>query len=592
MAEERAQRRLAAILAADVVGYSRLIEQDEAGTLAALRERRKSILQPLTAEHHGRVVKVMGDGVLVEFASAVNAVACAVELQKRMTATNQTLPEDRRIVLRIGINLGDLVVEGGDLFGDGVIIAVRLQAMAESGGICVSGSVHEQIGNKLPLTFEDIGPCEVKNIAKPVRVLRVRAGALEPERARESQPQRAEPCIAVLPFTNMSGDPEQQYFSDGITEDIITELSRFRGLLVIARNSSFQFRDKAVDVKRVGRELGVQFVVEGSVRKLGGRVRITAQLIDAQTGNHTWAERYDRDLADVFALQEELAHAIAATVGGRVEASRSERVAHPSPEGLTAYDLALRAKAFMFKYTKNDVHQARVLALRAIEIDPSNARAHAYYANIAFNLWMAHWTAERESMFEEACRHAERAVALDESDTVTRCVLGLVKVFTRDYDEARLHLEKALASNPNESEARLFYAVYLTATGQADAAIEQIELAKRLNPFDFSWTPWIKGVALFTAHRYDEAIAVLTQIPEPINEIRGWLAASYAHAARLREAKACLDHFLCVAKQDMVAYPGDRLRDWEPYWHGALEYRDQHDFDHLFEALRKAGLPD
>jgi len=395
-----------------------------------------------------------------------------------------------------------------------------------------------------------------------------------------------------LPFKNMSGDPEQQYFSDGITEDTITELSRSRDLLVMARNSSFQFRDRVVDAKRVGRELGAQFVVEGSVRKLGGRVRITAQLIDATTGSHIWAERYDRDLADVFALQEELAHAIAATVGSRVEITRSERATRLSPAGLTAYDLILRAKSLMFRWTRSDARQARDLAQRAIETDPTNARAHAYYANFALNIWMAHWTAEREGMLEEARRHAERGVALDESDTVTRCMLGFVMVCMRRYDEACLHLEKALVTNPNETEARLYYAVYLTAIGQPDAAIEQIDIAKRLNPFDFSWTPWIKGIALFSAHRYNEAIATFTQIPEPINEVRGWLAASYAHAGRLKDAKSCLDHFLNVASQDMVIYPGNRLKDWEPYWHGALEYRDQRDFDHLFTALRKAGLPD
>jgi adenylate cyclase len=390
----------------------------------------------------------------------------------------------------------------------------------------------------------------------------------------------------------MSGDPEQQYFSDGVTADIITELSRFRDLLVIARDSSFKFRDKAVGVKQVGRELGAQFVLEGGVRKLGNQVRITAQLIEATTGNHLWAERYDRDLADVFALQEALAHAIAATVGGRVQATRSEWTMRLNPAGLTAYDLTLRAQALRLRFTKSDAHQALPLAQRAVEIDPNNARAHACYANIAFNTWMTHWTAERESMFEEAHRHAERAVALDESDAVTRSMLGFVKIFMRHYDEARLHLEKALATNPNETEVRLYYAVYLTATGQPAAAIEQIEISKRLNPFDMSWTPWIQGIALFTAHRYGDAIAVLSQIPEPINEVRGWLAASYAQAGRIDEAKACLDQFLRVARQDMAVYPGDRLKDWETFWHGALAYRDQGDFDHLCAALNKAGLPE
>lgn len=590
MAEERAQRRLAAILAADVVGYSRLMEQDEAGTLAALKSRRKDVLEPLVARHHGRVFKVTGDGVLVEFPSAVDAVQCAVDLQRGMTAANTEQSDDRAIVLRIGVNLGDVLVEGGDLYGDGVNIAARLESLADPGGVLISGTIFDHIGTKINVGFEDLGAQELKNIAQPVRAYRVIGGPAVVATVPKSVSDK--PCIAVLPFTNLGGDPEQRYFSDGITEDTITELSRFRDLLVIARNSSFQFRDMAVDVKRVARELGVQFVVEGSVRRLGSRVRITAQLVDATTGNHVWAERYDRDLADVFALQEELAHAIAATVGSRVEITRSERATRLSPASLTAYDLTLRAKALMFKYTKADAHQARDLALRAIEIDPTNARAHAYYANFALNIWMAHWTAERDRTFEEARHHAERAVALDESDTVTRCMLGFVMVFARRYDEARLHLEKALASNPNETESRLYYAVYLTAIGQPGTAVEQIEIAKRLNPFDFSWTSWIKGIALFTAHRYDDAIAAFAQIPEPINEVRGWLAASYAHAGRLKDAKACLEHFLRVAREDMVVYPGNRLKDWEPYWHGALEYRDQRDFNHLFTALRNAGLPE
>lgn len=592
MAEGRAQRRLAAILAADVVGYSRLIEQDEAGTLATLKERRNNILQPLVAEHRGRIVKVMGDGVLVEFASAVNAVACAVELQKRMAAANDGVAEDRQILLRIGINLGDVVVEGGDLYGDGIIIAVRLQEMSEPGGICLSGGVHEQIGNKLPIAFEDLGPCEVKNVAKPVRVFRVEKEGHEPERPGTHQIAEGKPSIAVLPFANISGDPEQNYFSDGVTEDIITELSRFREIFAIARNSSFQYRGKAIDVKRVGRELSVQFVVEGSVRKVANRVRISAQLVDAGTGSHLWAERYDRELADVLTLQEELAHAIAATIGGRVEAAGRDRTSRLSPAGLTAYELVLRAKALILEFTRLSTDQARALARRAIDIDPTNSRAHACYANCCFNTWMAHWTAERKRMFAEAFHHAKRAVVLDDSDSRAQCWLGFVNLFRRQYEDASVHLEKALEINPNDTEVEIHYAVLLIATGRADAAIERLESVKLRNPFDLSWVPWVKGIAYFTARRYREAIAALTQVNVPINEVRGWLAASYAQEGRLTEAKASLDQFLRVAKDDMVTYPGDRLKDWEPYWHAALEYREPREFDHLFEGLRKAGLPD
>jgi TolB-like protein/class 3 adenylate cyclase len=584
------ERRLAAILAADVVGYSRLMAADEAGTLAALKSRRLEILQPLVAKHRGRLFKVTGDGVLVEFASAVNAVQCAIDLQQGMAAANIDQPEDKHIVLRIGVNLGDVMAEGGDLYGDGVNIAARLEAIAEPGDILISGAAYDYVRNKVRAGFDDLGAQTVKNIAEPVQVYRI--AGMPAVVIATTKPVTDKPSVAVLPFTNLSGDPEQQYFSDGITEDIITELSRFHDLFVIARNSSFQYRDKAVDVKRVGRELGVQFVIEGSVRKLGSRLRISVQLIDASNGNHLWAERYDRDLADMFALQDELAHAVAATVGARVEAVGRDRATRLNPASLTAYDLVLRAKALMMKFTRIELEQARAFAFRAIEIDPTNARAHVQYAACCFNIRMAHWTVERERTFDEAFHHAKRAVAFDDSDSYARWTLGLMHLFRREYDDACVHFETALKSNPNDTAARAHYGLYLAAIGQTDAAIEQLDLAKRHNPFDLYWIPWIAGIIFFTARRYREAIAVLSQIPEPINEIRGWLTASYAQAGRLTEAKASLDEFLRVAKRDMVVYPGDRLKDWEQYWHAAMEYRDQRDFDHLFEALHKAGLPE
>jgi TolB-like protein len=394
MAEERVQRRLAAILAADVVGYSRLIEQDEVGTLAVLRQRRKDILKPLVAEHQGRIVKVMGDGVLVEFASAVNAVACAVELQKRMASANDGLPEERRIVLRIGINLGDLVVEGGDLYGDGVNLAARLQAMAEPSGIYVSQTVRDHVKNKVELKFEDLGEQTIRNIAEPMRVYRIAGAGLVGKSATRELPLPSKPSIAVLPFENLSGDAEQEYFSDGVTEDIITELSRFRELFVIARNSSFQYRGKQVDLRRIGRELGVQFVVEGSIRVLGTRVRVTAQLIDAMSGNHIWAERYDRNMQDIFALQDELANGVAASVGARVEAAGRARTVRLSSNALKAYDLILRAKASWMQMSRSSNEERRTFLQRAIEVDPTHAQAHAYCAHTHFLDYMAGWVAD------------------------------------------------------------------------------------------------------------------------------------------------------------------------------------------------------
>jgi TolB-like protein/DNA-binding SARP family transcriptional activator len=403
-------------------------------------------------------------------------------------------------------------------------------------------------------------------------------------------PPPDKPSVAVLPFENLSGDPEQQYFSDGITEDIIIELSRFRSLFVIARNSSFAFKGRSMKVQDIARELGVAYIVEGSVRRAGDRVRINAQLVDAATGNHLWAERYERDMRDIFALQDEVARAVASTVSGRVEIANRDRVERLSPTALRAYDLILRAKALTLKYTRADNAQALACAERAVELDPTSAPAHAHAAWCHFYTYMASWVADRGGAFAKAYGLAQRAVELDETDSFTHVMLGIMHIFRREYEEARSEITKAIDLNPNDPVARRYFAMFLAATGNAEAGIEQIELGRRLNPFDTRWVPWDKGIVCFTARRYDEAIAALRQARDPINEVRGWLAASYAQAGRLQEARATLEEFLRIAESDMAVFPGRRLKDWEPYWHGAFEYRDQKDFDHLFDALHKAGL--
>src|SRR5262245_47694720 len=391
------------------------MQQDETGTLAALKERRKGVLKPLVAEHQGRIVKVMGDGVLVEFASAVNAVQCAVELQKRMAAENDGLPDERCIALRVGINLGDVIVEGGDLYGDGVNIAARLQERAEPGGILVSGTAYDHVRNKVGAGFDDLHTQALKNITEPVRIYRV--VGTPPVAAPTPKSASDKPSIAVLPFTNMSDDREQEYFSDGITEDIITELSRFHSLFVIARISSIAFKSRSMKVQDITRELGVAYVVEGSVRRDAGRVRINAQLIEAGTGNHLWAERYDRDMRDIFALQDEVAHAIASTVSGRVEAAGRDRAVRLSPTTLRAYDLVLRAKALPPQYTKADNAQVLVCAERAVELDPTSARAHAHAAWCHYFNYMACWAVDRENSLAKAYELAQHAVVLDETDS-------------------------------------------------------------------------------------------------------------------------------------------------------------------------------
>jgi TolB-like protein len=424
MAEERVQRRLAAILAADVVGYSRLLEQDEAGTLAVLKERRKDILKPLVAEHHGRIVKVMGDGVLVEFASAVDAVGCAVELQKRMASANDGLPEERRILLRIGLNLGDLVVEGGDLYGDGINIAARLQAMAEPSQIYVSQTVRDHVKNKVELKFEDLGKQTVKNIADPVRVYRIAGASLIAKNATRELPLPSKPSIAVLPFENLSGDPEQEYFADGMVEEIIMALSRMRWLFVIERNSTFTYKGRAVDVKQVGRELGVRYVLEGSVRKAGSKVRIAGQLIDVATSSHLWADRFDGALEDIFDLQDRVTASVVGAIAPKLEQAEIERAKRKPTESLDAYDFFLRGMGYFHQWARKASNEALQLFYRAIELDPDFAAAHGMAARTYAQRKGSGWVDDRATETAEAARLARRAVELGKDDAAPLCFGG------------------------------------------------------------------------------------------------------------------------------------------------------------------------
>jgi adenylate cyclase len=442
MAEQRAQRRLAAILAADVVGYSRLMEIDETATLAALKSRRKDVLDPLVAKHHGRVFKTTGDGVLVEFASAVNAVQCAVDLQQAMAAANGGQPDDHHIILRVGVNLGDIIVEGSDLYGDGVNIAARLEGIAEPGAVLISGTAFDYVKNKVSAGFEDIGTQALKNIGEPVRIYRV-AGT--PKVAMSASKAASDkPSIAVLPFENMSGDPEQDYFADGITEDIITELARNHSLLVIARNSCFQFRGPSVDIGAVRRALSVRYIVEGSVRKMTGRIRITAQLIDAVTQGHLWAERYDRDIQDIFAVQDEVTRAIVTTLGGRIVVSGAEQTRRKPTKDWVAYDYFLQGRVSDYHY---DINHTIDSLRRATELDPDYTQAHAWLATY---LCMRYLVDERPKTVEEAAVHARKALILDENDAYAHDGMGWVALRQKQFDLAGQHFERATGLNPHD----------------------------------------------------------------------------------------------------------------------------------------------
>jgi TolB-like protein/Tfp pilus assembly protein PilF len=413
-----------------------------------------------------------------------------------------------------------------------------------------------------------------------------------PPSATVPPPLPDKPSLAVLPFENLSNDPEQQYFSDGITEDIITELSRFRSLFVIAYHSSFAFKGKPISIQDVARELGVAYVVEGSVRRVADRVRISAQLVDGASGSHLWADRYDRDVLDIFAVQDEVARSVASTVSGRVEAAGRDRIERLSPDGLRAYDLVLRARSLTLGYNRAGNRQALACAERAMQLDPSSASAHAHAAWCHFYDYMACWTAGRDRALCKAYEAAQRAVELDETDSFAHTILGIIHLFRREYEQSRVEILEGIQRNPNDFLARRYYGMFLAATGNPEAGIEQVDLGKRLNPFDTRWVPWDRGICCFTARRYDEAIAALRHARNPINEVRGWLAASYAQAGRREEARSTLEEFLRVAETDMAVFPGRKLKDWESYWHGAFEYQDQEEFEHLFEALRKAGMED
>ena len=450
------ERRLAAVLAADMVGYSRLMEADETGTLARLKTHRIELIDPAIAKNRGRIIKTTGDGMLVEFHSVVDAVLCAAEVQRRMAKRNADVAPARWMQFRIGINLGDVIVEGNDIFGDGVNVAARLEMLADPGGICVSGAVRDQVGDRLEdIGFEDLGDQAVKNIARPIHVYRVRlepaskAGQEDAKNTAAAPVLARKPSIAVLPLVNMSGDPQQEFFADGLTEDLITELSRFHDLLVISRNSTFVYKGKAVKMQEVARELGVDYLLEGSVRKSGDRIRVTVQLIDAETDRHIWAERYDRELEDIFAIQDEMTRAIVATLPGRVEAASHDRAKRKPTDNMAAYECVLAAKVLHHRSTREDNAEAQRLLDRALALDPNYAHAHAWKACVLGQTWVYNWCADRDATFQQVAAELEIALALDDNDSDVHRILAALNVNREDHDKAAYHQERALALNPN-----------------------------------------------------------------------------------------------------------------------------------------------
>jgi adenylate cyclase len=502
---ERVVRRLAAILAADVVGYSRLMGRDENGTLARLKAHRSERLEPMLVRHGGRLVKLTGDGALVEFSSAVDALGAAIEFQQAMAEANRAQSEDTAIVFRIGLHLGDLIVDGDDLYGDGVNVAARLEAEAPAGGILISGNVHDAVAGRLKAGFDDLGSLALKNIERPVRAFGVKWDAADWHAAASATPPSTTaamiaardeplalpdmPSIAVLAFTNMSGDAEQEYFTDGITEDIITELSRFHSLFVIARNSSFSYKGKSPDTRQVGRELGVRYVLEGSIRKSSNRIRVTGQLIDTLTGNHIWAERYDRVLEDIFAVQEEVTRAIVAAIAPQIESTEQLKATRRRPSNLTAYEIALRARAHAMEgYDKADralIDQSIREAKDALAIDPSSVQALLALARTHANALFLQMAADREHAVREATWAVARAIELDGTDAFGYALRGFVVMLSHQIDRYEAALADARCAhemNPNDPTVLRFLAALEAGSGEGERAIEHLHQALRLSP--------------------------------------------------------------------------------------------------------------
>jgi len=624
------ERRLAAILAADVVGYSRLIREDEAGTLAALKAHREALIEPKVAERKGRIVKLMGDGVLVEFPSAVEAVQCAVEIQHLIGERNANVPEEKRIVYRIGINIGDIVVEDDDIYGDGVNVAARLEGLAEPSGICVARNVFDQVKDKLDLTIEHLGEREVKNIAEPVTVYRVvlddKAAALvtpvvqvatqpvyrrwmiaaaavfvvaaggvfwwqpwapdvEPASIeRMAFPLPDKPSVAVLPFANLSDDPSQDYFADGMTEDLITDLSKISGLFVIARNSSFVYKHQQVTVRQVAEDLGVRYVLEGSVRRIGDQVRINTQLIDATTGGHVWAERYDRKLDNIFAVQDAIMERIVQALELHLTDTEQEhRDKGPKTTSLEAYDLVLRARKLMTRFDHKAAAEARDLLQRAIEIDPAYTEAHSLLGFYYFEEWRT-WGRKRDQNLSRALKIATAAVELDPSEPSPHVLLALVYQWRREFDAANAEADTALALQPNDAITLSNLGSMLNWAGRGEEALGVLQQAVRLDPFH---PPnYMQRLAFASAGvgDYEQCVEVakraITLDPNFVGSHVD-LALCYAALGAEEEARAAADEIIRTN-------PRFNLRGYAAY----APYTNELDLKLDVERLRKAGVPE
>jgi len=590
---ESQSRRLAAILAADIAGYSALMGADEARTVRDLKGHQAVVL-PMVGDFHGRIIDTAGDGILAEFASVVNAVECAVAIQRAMVERNTSVEPERRMQFRIGVNLGDVIYDEHRIFGDGINIAARLEGVATPGGICVSSKVHDEILGKLDFDYQDLGEQKLKNIAHPVRAYGIRLDGAASKGARVDAAPSIQPAItlaqaddkpsiAVLPFTNMSGDPEQEYFSDGISEDIITDLSKVGGLTVIARNSSFTYKGKSMDVRTVGRELAVRNVLEGSIRRAGQRVRITAQLIDAATGAHVWADRYDRDLTDIFEVQDDVTHRIVDALKVTLSPAEKARIADAGTESLAAYDLVLRGRDLLFKTKNREVFEQSIkLFMSALELDPGYSQAYSALS-MAYNLdYQNRWSDDPNRSLPLAKRYAEQAIESNRKEPFARLVASWAAVFEKDLDRAKSEAEIALSLNPNFAIAYVGLGSVQTYSGRPLEAIAVIERAMRLDPAGSKNYLHFLGVAYLLADKYETAVAIFRQrialVPET-DFSRAFLASALGHLGQFDEARRVWDELMKIN-------PKYSFRE-----HCGRQPFRQEDVEKVAKGLNEAGLP-
>jgi TolB-like protein/Tfp pilus assembly protein PilF len=576
------ERKLAAIFAADIAGYSRLMARDEVGTLARLKAFR-TIIDKLIVSHRGRIFNTAGDSVVADFASAVDAVECAVAVQTAIATEDDAGRANEPMQLRIGVHIGDVMIDGGNLLGDGVNIAARLESLAEPGAVCVSAVVRDQVGNKLPVAFDDLGDQQLKNIGQPIRVYRVQAGSAAPQPA-PALPLPDKPSIAVLPFQNMSGDPEQEYFADGMVEEIITALSRIRWFFVIARNSTFTYKGRAVDVKQVGRELGVRYVLEGSVRKSGNRIRVTAQLVEAATGNHVWAERYDRDLADIFAVQDEITERVVAAIEPELYAAEQVRSQSKPPDSLDAWECVIRALSCIGQGTRDENTEAEALCRRAIAIAPGYGRAHSLLAWAL--LRRLDWYGDIKTIGPEASAEARMALGLDERDPWAHLVHGVVLFRMRHQGEAERAFRRALDLNPNFALAHARLANQLAIQGMHQEAVDSAEHALRLSPRDRpvgTYASQAMANVHLAAGRYSECVTWARNVIENSPE---WLPGHSVLTAALGLAE---DLTAAAEARDTLL----RLRpNYSLTWQIQNSPLTGELADRMREGLRKAGVPE